>query len=265
MRVNIMMKILVCIKEVPESDAPILIDESGRWIRTDDSHYYRMNRFDEFAVEEALLIKDAVPGVTIDVLTVGPPRVVKMLRRAIGMGVDNAVHIVTSQPGYVSPFLTSSWIASYGEVKGYELVLTGVMAEDDMQGLVGPMLAELLHLPYATSTILERLSHDRRTIYVEREIEGGLREALEIKLPAVLTIQSGINRPRYPSLSNMLRANKTALETIQAESLGQPAIRDQVVRVDSPQKSRAGVVLEGTPQEKAAQLVDILSQKSLLY
>jgi electron transfer flavoprotein beta subunit len=133
-----------------------------------------------------------------------------------------------------------------------------------MQGMVGPMLAELLFLPCATFTVFEKISPGTETIYVEREIKGGYRDTLELKVPAVLTIQGGINKPRYPSLSNMLRAKHQKLETIAARLDEQPGPREELMRVSYPQKSRSCMVLKGNQQEKAAQLLKILREKTLI-
>lgn len=258
------MKILVCVKQVVESETTIRIDTSETWIHTDKSTSYRMNRFDEFAVEEALLIKEKFPDVTIDVISVGPAISAMAVKRALGMGADHGIHIITEQEGYLSPYITASLIASFARDNSYDLILAGVMSEDHMQGQVGPMIAELLSLSCATSTILQRLSPDKGTVYVEREIECGLRDNLEMTLPAVLTIQSGINKPRYPSLSNVLRAKKQNLQTIGARSSEQPEPKEQMVCLALPQKSRSGLVLEGTMHEKAAQLLKIFRDTSLL-
>lgn len=107
------MKILVCVKQVPESEAPIQIEHPTQWIRIGKSTRFRMNRFDEFAVEEAVLIKEAFPDTTIDAITVGPDPSAMTLKRALGMGGDHGIHIVTEQEGYLSPFVTAYWIASY--------------------------------------------------------------------------------------------------------------------------------------------------------
>jgi electron transfer flavoprotein beta subunit len=139
------------------------------------------------------------------------------------------------------------------------------MSEDDMQGQVGPMLAARLGLPWATSVIFEKIAPDRKTIYVEREIEGGNRDTLELKLPAVITIQSGINTPRWPSLSNLLRANSQELEKIFINDLTELPEMEVLVEVVYPQKNRAGMVLPGSLQEKAARLLTIFREKSLLY
>ncbi|MCD6298839.1 MAG: electron transfer flavoprotein subunit beta/FixA family protein [Deltaproteobacteria bacterium] len=258
------MKILICVKQVPESDAAIKVDDCARWIRPEKSISYKMNRFDEFAVEESVLIKEAFPCTRVDAISVGPVRAAMVVKRAIGMGVDNGVHVETEDHGYLNPLTVSSLIAGYARERHYDLILMGVMAEDDMQGMVGPMLAELLFLPCATSVIFEKISPGTETICVEREIKGGYRDTLELKLPAVLTIQGGINKPRYPSLSNMLRAKNQKLETIVARLDEQPGPREEVMRVSYPRKSRSGMVLEGSREEKAAQLLKILRGKTLI-
>ncbi|MDY7002004.1 MAG: electron transfer flavoprotein beta subunit/FixA family protein, partial [Thermodesulfobacteriota bacterium] len=170
----------------------------------------------------------------------------------------------TKNEGYQSPFITAARIASYAQDKAYDLILTGVMAEDDMQGQVGPILAELLNLPWATSVILAQVRPNRGTVSVEREIEGGRRDMLSLELPALLTIQTGINKPRYPSLSNLLRAKKQKPETIDAAELNAVEGREELVRVGYPQKSRSGLVLSGGRQEKAAALFRILREKSFI-
>ena len=257
------MKILVCVKQVPESESVIRPDHCG-WVQTDLISEYRMNRLDEFAVEEALLIKRAHPSSSIDIITVGPDRSAAVIRRALGMGADEGIHIVTESEGYLSSFEIAAWIAGYAQGKNYDLILTGAMSEDNLQGQVGPMLAARLDFPWATSVILIHIAAEKKSIDVEREIEGGNRAIVEIQLPAVLTVQSGINSPRYPSLSNLLRANKQALKTIHAGNLTHPTSFEDLVGVVIPKKSRAGKVLQGSSQEKAARLLTILHEKALL-
>jgi len=258
------MRILVCIKQVPESENPILIDDNKAWIQPDEISEFRMNRLDEFALEEAVLIKESVADTKIEIVSVGPERSKEVIKRGIGMGADAGIHIATGSEKYRSSFETAAWIAEYARGKAYDIILTGAMSEDNMQGQVGPMIAGRLALPCATAVILAKIAGDKKTIYVEREIEGGHRDTLKLRLPVVLTIQSGINTPRYPSLSNLLRANKMQLETIPAADLSQPAANENLVQMVYPQKTRAGVVLDGSAKEKAARLVRILDEKSLL-
>jgi len=258
------MKILVCIKQVCDSESPIQIDDHARWIQTDAITGHKMNRLDEFAVEEAVLLKEAYPGTNIDAISVGPDRSADVIKRAIGMGADHGVHIITESEGYISPFTIASSIADYARHKHYTLIFAGVMSEDQMQGQVGPMIAACLSLPWATAVIRQQIVPHNKSVYVEREIEGGSRDTLQLQLPAVLTIQSGINTPRYPSLSNLLRANKQALETFQVVDSVQPKLRENVVRVTYPEKSRSGTFLTGTQQEKASRLLKLLRQRALL-
>jgi electron transfer flavoprotein beta subunit len=210
------------------------------------------------------LLKEAYPGTNIDAITIGPNRSAEVIKRAIGMGADHGVHIITESEGYINPFTIASGIADYAREKHYALIFAGVMSEDQMQGQVGPMIAACQSLPWATALIRQQMAPDNKSVYVEREIEGGSRDTLQLQLPAVLTIQSGINTPRYPSLSNLLRANKQKLETFQAGDSVQPELRESVVRLTYPERSRFGAFLTGTQQEKANRLSKLLRERALL-
>jgi electron transfer flavoprotein beta subunit len=256
------MKILVCIKQIHDPDVPVHVSRDGNWVEY-DADTFVMNRLDGFALEEALLIREEIPDTRIDVVSVGPERVEAVLRRSLGIGADHGIHILSESERYIDPVVTATRIAAYARTRGYDLILTGVMSGDDMNGMVGPLAAEMLVMPCATSVIFRRMMPASNRIYVEREMEGGLRDALEMNLPVVLTVQSGINRPRYPALSKMLRANRYPLEVIPAGSLESPAGRLSVVRTLLPQKTRAGRILEGTPREKALQLLEIFHGRCL--
>ncbi len=258
------MKILVCVKQVPESESPILIDDQGRWIQSAAITGYKMNRLDEFAVEEAVRIKEAFAAVTLHAITVGPQRCAEVIRRSMGMGVDEGIRIARSGEGYHGSSETAALIAQWARNQNYSLILAGTMSEDNMQGQVGPMVAARLGLPWATAVVCEKIMPDKKAVYVEREIEEGRREMLELKLPAVLTLQSGINRPRYPSLSNLLRANQQDLVTIDAAGLDVSSAAQTVAEVGFPQKTRAARVLPGTGPQKAAELASILRKLALL-
>jgi electron transfer flavoprotein beta subunit len=256
------MKILVCVKQVPDSEGIITIDESTGWINFEG--HYRMNRFDEFALEEALRIREKMHVESIDALSVGPARAESTIRKALEMGASRGIHILTDKSEDISAFETASLIASYAKKEVYDLILAGVMAEDDMRSQVGPMIAEMLAFPSATSVIYEEMDPGKRTLFAEREIEAGKRECLEMKLPALLTIQSGINRPRYPALSNVLRARKQELTTLSAHTLEKPEKRERIVALRYPEAPSKGIFLEGDGQEKAGSLIQILHEKSIL-
>ncbi|MCX5856622.1 MAG: electron transfer flavoprotein subunit beta/FixA family protein [Deltaproteobacteria bacterium] len=270
------MKILVCVKQVLDADGPVRIDASGKWIEEAPAARFRMNRFDEFALEEALRIREGFPGTRIDALSAGPARAAQTVRRALEMGADDGIHLFLDDERYRMPFEIASLIGAYASDRHYDLILAGVMAEDDMQGQVGPMVAEILEYPWATAVMSQKLHKTgdgpdaSGTIYVERELEGGLREAFELTLPALLTIQSGINRPRYPALSHVLRARSQALITIPASRPGEtdpvsfPAPRERIQSLEEPAPMKTGVILSGNPSEKAEKLRQILQERAFL-
>jgi len=256
------MKILVCIKPVPDPESLITIDDSQNWIAT--PNHYKMNRFDESALEEALLIRDKYKSVSIDVLSAGSENSKDVIRRALGMGADAGIHIVFDADGYISPFLTASCIAYCIKENFYDLIFAGAMSEDYMQGQVGLLSAEMAGLPCVSFVVKQEISNDKKNIYVERELDGGLIESFELKLPALFTIQGGINKPRYPSLSNMLRANKAEIKTINSDLIGKTDPKQITLRMTIPEKRREGYVLSGSVKEKAAELLRILSKKAFI-
>jgi electron transfer flavoprotein beta subunit len=270
------MRILVCVKQVLDPDNPIRIGASGQDIEAIPNALFRMNRFDEFAFEEALRIREKFPGTRIDTLSAGPERSAKTVRRAMEMGADEGIHLLLNDDRYRMPFEIASLIGAFACDKRYDLILTGVMAEDDMQGQVGPMLAEILGYPWATAVMSLKLKdngdrpHFPETIQVERELEGGRREAFELMLPALLTVQSGIKRPRYPALSQVLRARSQSLTTIGAAqeqaagAVSLPAPRERIVNLEEPAPMKTGMILPGSPEEKAEKLLQILQERALL-
>lgn len=257
------MKILVCVKQVPDSGQPLRIDSILQTALPLDPDGYRINRFDELAVEEAIRIKEALPKVTVNVLTVGPARSSAALRRALGMGADQAIHIRTPDDADLSPFVIAGWIAAVADGK-YDLILAGMMSEDMMQGTVGPLVAALLDWPCATGVVHQRTSPEDRRVTVEREAGAGCNDILAIELPAVLTLQLGINQPRYPSLSNLLRAKRSEIKIIESDRLDPVDPRQRMQRLTVPIKHRTGLTLQGSQKEKAARLFGILKEKGFI-
>lgn len=264
------MKILVCVKQVLDPDGPVRIDTAGRGIEAVPGASFRMNRFDEYALEEALRIREAFPGTHIDALSVGPERCSRTVRRALELGADEGIHLLLGDECYRTPFEIASLIGQYAGRNDYDLVLTGFMAEDDMQAQVGPMLAEMLGYPWATAVMAVRWPLFPGTILVERELESGRREVLEIRLPALITVQSGINLPRYPALSHVLRARSRALVTIPVSRQCQepvtswPEPRERIAALTEPAPEKTGLILSGTPGEKAEKLLRLLQERALL-
>jgi len=265
--------IIVCIKQIldPElaawSDQPEIKagDEVPFPFATPppDDNCYRLNPFDEYAIEEALRIRDCFTDVAVEALSLGPERCRRVLRRALEMGATSATLLHLDRPAPLMPFETASIIAAYLREKDYDLILTGVMAEDGMNGQTGQLIAALLDIPCATAVISEHILSRRGPVYVEREEDGGGRTAFEISLPAVLTIQSGINRPRYPALSHVLRARTQEIATQDAAPL-LPSPRERVVNFSRTKSSATCTFTVGTPPEKARQFLEFCRQKGFL-
>ncbi len=258
------MNILVCVKQVPDSADTMTFSEDSSRIIYDSSTVFRLNRYDEFALEEALLIKERFSGSRVDAVSVGPGRVIKAVRKAMETGADHGIHIRVETEGYLSPFARASLIAQYACTKGYDLVLTGIMAEDDMECQVGQILSEKLSYSCATAVMVEEVGPDEKTIYVEREIEGGVRECLTLAMPAVLTVQSGINTPRYPSLSNVLRARNQEIEVLEPHGTDVSSTDQTIIGLGYPKEAATGEFLEGSSSEKASTLLGILHERSLI-
>jgi electron transfer flavoprotein beta subunit len=259
------MRILVCVKQVLSKEGPLEIDSSGRSLAIGRSSLFQLNDLDEYALEAALQVKGGFPETSVDVLSVGPARVEAVIRRGLGMGADRGIHLLTEEAmATPDPFQVSSWIALWTKDRSYDMILTGFLAEDDQEGQVGPLIAEHLGLTCSTSVVAFNLSPDEGQARVDREVEGGLREKWRLKLPAVFTIQSGGSRPRYPSLSHVLRARKQPLEVVPVSSFQTVESRRTLVRYDYPEKVRAGLVLTGPPREKAERLTALFLEKGFL-
>jgi electron transfer flavoprotein beta subunit len=247
------MKILTCIKQSNDSSD--------------------ISRFDAHALEEAISIKQELENqkidlVDLDVVTIGTSESSQILKRAFGMGADNGYHIVCKKK-YASSYETASRLAVIAQKASYDLILTGIMSQDMMAGETGPMLAEIMGLPCVTGAVRTNLTLSSYSIEVEQEMENGFRNCLDITLPAVLTIQAGINTPGYPTLSRMLAAGKKKIHTIRESDLScknsDPVqIRQTYVSLENPQKTRNSQVLQGTITDKARHLLTVLQEKALI-
>ena len=255
------MNILVCVKEVIDPASPLslgsdsLIEHTGKLA-------YRMNRYDEFALEEAVLIREKNPGTVVTAVSVGPERVKQTLRKALGKGADHACHIVHESSSFLPPRQTASLIAGFAKAGGHDLILAGVMAEDDLYCQVGPLVAAMLEIPCAVSVVSEELDREKGSVSVECEIEGGLKEAVSLALPCMLTIQSGINRPRYPSLSNTLRAKAQEIPEFIAHARAAPGYGTPSLAY--PPEAAKGMVLQGSRDDMARELAAMVHEKGLL-
>ncbi|OGP55767.1 MAG: hypothetical protein A2V67_13625 [Deltaproteobacteria bacterium RBG_13_61_14] len=249
------MKILVCVKSVPDRQSSFRVNAAGTGYE-ESGLKFGVNEYDLFAMEEAVRIKERFREVEITAVTVGPPRAEAALRKAMSLGAADGVLIDDSNGRATSALAVASLIAAWSRDKKFDLVLCGVLSEDLQRGQTGPMLAQLLGLPCATTVAAEKISEDRKSITCERELEGGMRERVLLPLPALLTVQSGINTPRYASLTNVLRVKQLTIPSIPTASLGEIPNSETTLRACLPERSAICEFLEGDLDRIAEQLLE---------
>ena len=249
------MKIIVAIKQVPDRDAPVRIDSSGKWIEEADLQF-ALNESDAYALEEALQLKEKHGGEVV-VLSAGPERIGPTIREALAKGADRAINIACNDLATRDALSVARLLAEAAKQESPDLVLTGLQSEDLGLGQTGVILAELLNLPHAS--LILHVEKTETGLNVKRELEEGWFQQTELPTPAVLTIQSGGNKLRYATLMGIKRAKLKEVRQLTAAELG--AKTAPVVTLDKltlPQKQKSTQILPGTAKEAAAALVEKL-------
>ena len=249
------MDIVVCIKQVPAKDAPLVIAENGAWIRETDIGF-EMNEPDTYALEEALRLKEKHGGEVV-VLSMGPERVKQTIKEALAKGADRGIHVVDDRFYALDPLAAARSLVAAIRKEKFDLILTGLQSDDHGFGQTGVLLAGLLRLPHATIIMQIEVTDGRMKL--KRELEAGWFQWVELPLPAVLTIQSGISKVRYATLKGIMAAKKKEIAAIPRESLGVASEPTQrLERIYVPQKMKKTEFLAGTPKEAAAKLIEKL-------
>ncbi len=247
------MNIIVCIKQVPAKDAPLSI--AGNWIRESDIGF-EMNEPDSYALEEALRLKEKHGGEVV-ALSMGPERVKQTIKEALAKGADRGIHIADDNFAQLDPLGSAKSIAAAIKQQKHDLVLTGLQSDDKGFGQTGVLLAGVLDVPHAT--IIMAIEVDGQKMKLKRELEAGWFQHIECPLPAVLSIQSGINKVRYATLKGIMAAKKKEITTIARESLGvSTELTQRVEKIYVPTKTKKTEFLTGTPKEVASKLVEKL-------
>jgi electron transfer flavoprotein beta subunit len=253
------MNIAVCVKRIPKTaEADIFIEKDGKDIKKDHL-VFTLNDWDGYAVREAVLLKEKHGG-TITVITIGSEESKEVLTRCLAMGADRALRIEEPQPS--DGHLIARILYQAVKDESFDLILTGVQAEDDNCGQVGVSLAQMLGLPHAA--IVNHIEIDGGRFLARRELEGGIEEVVELKLPAVLTIQTGINEPKYVSLAAILEAEEKEIKEIQLSEIGMTSAEPAEATIDQmflPPVGKTAEILKGNPEEVVLQLTEILKKK----
>ncbi|WP_286884469.1 electron transfer flavoprotein subunit beta/FixA family protein [Aneurinibacillus sp. UBA3580] len=251
------MNILVCLKQTFDTEEKIVL-ENGKI--SEDGVEFIINPYDEYAVEEAIKLRDEHGG-EVTVITVGPERAESALRTALAMGADKAV-IVDSEDIEADEYSVAKILAAVIKDREYDIILGGNMAVDNGSGQVGPRLAEELNI--AQVTTITKLDVDGGKATIERDVEGDV-EVIEVSLPVLVTAQQGLNEPRYPSLPGIMKAKKKPMERLTIDDLnidGDIAAKTTVVETFLPPKKEAGRILSGDIQDQVKELVQLLRNEA---
>jgi electron transfer flavoprotein beta subunit len=255
------MKLLVCLKQVPDSTVRVKVGPEKKAIAT-EGVTWAISPYDEYAVEMALERKDADPSTTVSVVTVGSARARDALRQALAMGCDEATLVTGAEAETLGGLAVARALAKVVEEAKPDLVLCGKQASDDDQGFVGPALAEALGWPHVA--IVTKFAPADGGTEIWKEIEGG-HEVWKAKGPAVLTVQKSEKEPRYPSLPGIMKAKKKEIPEKDLGALGVDlaGLRLEVVEMEPPPSRKAGKVMkDGDPKAIAAELAKLLRSEA---
>lgn len=254
------MKILVCVKQVPDMESRFRPDAAGTWFVEADLAF-RMNEYDEYAVEEAVRLKEKLDnGPELTVLSIGPDRVGEPLKKALAMGCDRAVHVKDADVQNKDPWQIASIISAYAKDQGFDLIFTGMQSQDRGSAQVGALTAELLGISCVTTLV--GFAYDNGTIIAKRELEGGEKGVVKLKIPALVTCQLGLNIPRYPTLPNIMKAKKKEIVLLEVSDLLKAEPLMKTTSFHLPAKKGGGVVLEGEVPDLVNQVLGILKERT---
>ena len=248
------MVIAVCIKQVVTREWQVRVNDAKTWVRDQDASW-ELNEPDAYALEEALRLREKHGGEVV-VVSAGPARVAQVLREALARGADRAIHVSGDHFATADAFAAAGALAEALRSEHVDLVLTGLQSDDQGFAQVGVVLAERLGL--AHSTIIMEVAIDGQTLRVKRELEGGWFQWIAMPLPAVITIQSGINQLRYATLKGIMAAKKKEIRVVPAPAA--PAPRQRITGIYVPEKSKKTRMIEGSPADAARELVRALKE-----
>jgi electron transfer flavoprotein beta subunit len=252
------MRVAVCIKQVVTREWQVRVNDAKTWVRDQDASW-ELNEPDAYALEEALRLKEKHGGEVV-VISAGPARVTQVIREALARGADRAIHVSGDDLATADAFGVAAALAAALKDEQVDLVLTGLQSDDQGFAQVGVILAEKLGMTH--STIIMDVQVQDATLRVKRELEGGWFQWVTMPLPAVLTIQRGINQLRYATLKGIMAAKKKEIRTVAAPPTAAP--RQRIVSVYVPEKAKQTRLIAGTPAEAAKELVKVLRDERII-
>ena len=250
------MKIAVLIKQVPGGDSTLQISDDHLWLNEDNINFVT-NESDAYAVEEALQLREKSGDGEVVAVSFGPERTQRAIREALSKGADRGVHIEESYPYSSDPLQIATALSEALKKEQFDLILSGLQSDDYGFGQVGVLLGEILGMTTATLVMATELS-DGNKLKVKRELESGWFQWVSLAFPASISIQSGINTPRYPSLKGIMGAKKKEIKLVAPISETAPA--QAISRVYIPQKTKRTEMIEGTVDQQVERLAEVLKK-----
>ena len=253
------MKIAVLVKQVVGSESALEISQDQKWI-DDSSATFVMNPPDNYAIEEAMLIKEKIGVGEVVIVSMGPQRVQKVIREGLSKGADRGIHIEIESLKEIDPLYTSKVLAETLRDENFDLILSGLQSDDSGMGQTGVLLGELLNI--STATLAIETDIDQNKIRVKRELESGWFQWVELESPASVSIQSGINQPRYPSLKGIMGAKKKEIKVIPAPQVEK---RQSISEIFVPKKSKETEFIETDIDSTVERIIEILKTEVKVF
>ena len=253
------MKIAVLVKQVVGSESALEISQDQKWI-DDSSATFVMNPPDNYAIEEAMLIKEKIGVGEVVIVSMGPQRVQKAIREGLSKGADRGIHIEIESLKEIDPLYTSKVLAETLRDENFDLILSGLQSDDSGMGQTGVLLGELLNM--STATLAIETDIDQNKIRVKRELESGWFQWVELESPSTISIQSGINQPRYPSLKGIMGAKKKEIKVIPAPQVEK---RQSISEIFVPKKSKETEFIETDIDSTVERIIEILKTEVKVF
>lgn len=261
------MRIAVCVKQVPDTEAQLRIAADGRWLDEEDLRFV-VNESDDYAIEEALAVTEKHGGEVV-VFSLGPERAKEALRKGLALGAAKAVQLVDDTYQNGDARATARALAAAIDKEGVDLVITGSQSDDVGYGSTGSMIAGHLGWPHAWLVMGLEVEDGGATARVTREMEAGMNEVFRLELPAVIEVQAGINHPRYMSLKGIMKAKRKPIEALapadlglEAGELGNRGSRVEILEIALPESGEGAQIIEGDPATAARTLVEKLQKEA---
>ena len=249
------MKIAVLVKQVPGSESPLSIADSNVWL-DEEKVAYIMNESDNYALEEALLLKEGTQDCEVVAVSIGPERVKKIVREGLAKGADRGIHLNMNSNDVTDPLSIAKIFADALKSENFDLILSGLQSDDLGHGQTGIIIGELLKMSTGSLAVSTKLYGDQ--IAIKQELEAGFFQNVRISLPASITIQSGLNTPRYPSLKGIMGAKKKEIKTLDIDSSDQKL---KISKLYLPSSSNEIAMIDGSPDQIVKNLVKVFKSE----